>query len=149
LYFALCGTADFYPADTVTIPTSIPFTTEGMIEATTSRVVKTTLDEAWRQVLSEVPGLSEDDRALAWSTDSVVKPPGAYVPGFDLTEKRRVVAVQGGWWYRGVTSVEVHPEGALVTHTVVNVAPGWGKWLAHFVQARQVRRTLSAHPSKG
>ncbi len=117
-----------------------------MIEATTSRVVKASLDEAWRQVLSEVAGLSESDRALAWSAPPAVRPPAAYVPGFHLSETRRVVAIQGGWWYRGVTSVEAHPDGALVIYTVVNVAPGWGKWLAHFIQAREVRRTLKPQP---
>ena len=55
------------------------------------------------------------------------KPPGAYRPGIHIAEKLRVVAIQGGWWYRGVTSVEPHPGGSLVTYTVVNVAQGWGK----------------------
>jgi hypothetical protein len=36
----------------------------------------------------------------------------------------RSVAVQGEWWYRGVTSVEPDPRGAQVVHQIFNVAEG-------------------------
>ncbi|MFB9722582.1 hypothetical protein [Planobispora longispora] len=39
----------------------------------------------------------------------------------------RAISFQGGWWYRGEWSVEPHPEGALLTHRVFNVAQ-WGRW---------------------
>ena len=41
---------------------------------------------------------------------------------------------------RGITAVEPHPDGALVTNIVVNIAPGLGRWLAHFFQARDHRK---------
>src|SRR4051812_42196653 len=37
---------------------------------------------------------------------------------------RREVALQGEWWYRGVTSVEPHPLGSRVIHRIFNVAQG-------------------------
>src|SRR3954451_24551967 len=33
---------------------------------------------------------------------------------------RREVALQGEWWYRGVTSVEPHPLGSRVIHRIFN-----------------------------
>ncbi|OUC99809.1 hypothetical protein CA984_01420 [Streptosporangium minutum] len=39
----------------------------------------------------------------------------------------RTFAAQGGWWYRGEYAVEPHPEGALLTHRVFNVASR-GRW---------------------
>ena len=45
---------------------------------------------------------------------------------------RRSVALQGEWWYRGVTSVEPDPRGSRVVHRVFNVAQGHG-WAVRFV----------------
>src|SRR4051794_8567017 len=98
---------------------AIPFTEDGMIEATSRRVSAETFDDAWRRVVAETPYLSETGRALALAAQDLIKPPGAYRPGFHIAGELRVVAIQGGWWYRGVTSVEPHPGGSLVTHTVV------------------------------
>ena len=126
------------------VPHSIPFTEDGLIEATNSRVAAKPVAEVWPQVLAGIQGLSDAERATALTTTYLVKPPAAYQPGFHIDGQRRVVAIQGGWWYRGVTCVEPHPDGSRVTHVVVNVAPGWGKWLAHFVQARSHRKTVQA-----
>lgn len=120
----------------------IPFTDDGLIEATSLSVTTETFDDAWQRVVGEAPYLSEADRAQALRANSMSKPPGAYSPGFHIAEKLRVIAVQGGWWYRGVTSVEPHPSGSLVTYTVVNVAQGWGRWVAHFFQARKHRKKI-------
>ena len=45
---------------------------------------------------------------------------------------RRSVALQGEWWYRGVTSVEPDPRGSRVVHRIFNVAQGHG-WAVRFV----------------
>jgi hypothetical protein len=45
----------------------------------------------------------------------------------------RSVALQGEWWYRGVTSVEPDQRGSLVVHRIFNVARGrdWAvRWVA-------------------
>src|SRR4051812_38102437 len=122
----------------------IPFTNGGMLEGETRRITTETPGQAWRRVIDETAGLTDGDRALALSGQVLVRPPGAYRPGLHITARRRVVALQGGWWYRGVTCVEPHPGGALVTYAVINVAPGWGKWLAHFFQAREHRKRMAA-----
>ena len=44
----------------------------------------------------------------------------------------REVALQGEWWYRGVTSVEPDPRGSRLVHRIFNVAPGHG-WAVRFV----------------
>jgi hypothetical protein len=53
----------------------------------------------------------------------------------------RSVAVQGEWWYRGVTSVEPDPHGSRVVHRIFNVAHGNG-WAVRFVS----RGPLNAAP---
>ncbi|MFI5889444.1 hypothetical protein ACIA5D_04915 [Actinoplanes sp. NPDC051513] len=54
---------------------------------------------------------------------------------------RREVALQGEWWYRGVTSVEPDPRGSRVVHRIFNVAEGNG-WAVRFVS----RGPLNAAP---
>ena len=54
----------------------------------------------------------------------------------------RSIALQGEWWYRGVTSVESDPRGSVVVHRVFNVAPGHG-WAVRMVS----RGPLNAAPT--
>jgi hypothetical protein len=49
----------------------------------------------------------------------------------------RSVAMQGEWWYRGVTSVEPDPRGAQVVHQIFNVAEG-NRWAVRFVSRAPV-----------
>jgi hypothetical protein len=44
----------------------------------------------------------------------------------------RSVALQGEWWYRGVTAVEPDPRGSLVVHRIFDVAGG-NRWAVRFV----------------
>lgn len=118
---------------------SIPFTADGWIEAIRTRKTTQSPDEAWADVLSETPDLSPDDLALAASGEALMRQPAAYQAGISVSVERRVVAIQGGWWYRGVTAVEPIGSGALVTYVVVNIAPGWTRWVAHLFQARRHR----------
>ena len=55
----------------------------------------------------------------------------------------RSVALQGEWWYRGVTTVEPAPGGSRVVHRVLNVASGHG-WAVRFVS----RGPLNAAPAE-
>ena len=121
---------------------AIPFTEDGLIEATSTKRVSAPLEQAWRQEINHLPGLTDDDRATALTSPFFERAPGKYKTGFHLTERRRVIAIQGGWWYRGVTCAEVEGNGTRITFTMVNVAPGFGKWIAHFFQARQARRQM-------
>jgi hypothetical protein len=55
----------------------------------------------------------------------------------------RSVTQQGEWWYRGVTSVEPDPRGAMVVHRIYNIAPGH-RWAVRFVS----RGPLNAAPAE-
>ena len=121
-------------------PGDYPFTRDGWIEAVTRRIVPGSVDLAWAQALDQNPTISPEDKKMVLSGKDLVREPGAYQPGFHIEPRLRVTVMQGGWWYRGLTAVEPHPDGALVTNIVVNVAPGLGRWLAHFVQAREHRK---------
>ena len=80
-------------------------------------------------------------KTLAEATGVVSRPPGevlemlrerltgGYPMRMELDAERGMVAVQGGWWYRGEYFVSEHPAGSRVTHRVVNVA-GRTAWAA-------------------
>ena len=55
----------------------------------------------------------------------------------------REVAVQGEWWYRGVTTVAPHPRGSRVVHRILNVAAGQ-RWAVRLVS----RGPLNAAPAR-
>ncbi|MFC7527995.1 hypothetical protein [Actinoplanes sp. GCM10030250] len=54
----------------------------------------------------------------------------------------RSVTQEGEWWYRGVTSVEPDPRGALLVTRIYNIAPGHG-WAVRMVS----RGPLHAAPT--
>lgn len=78
-------------------------------------------------------------KTLAEATGVVSRPPAevlemlrerlmsGYAMKTELDVERGMVAVQGGWWYRGEYFVSEHPAGSRVTHRVVNAAE-WGAW---------------------
>ncbi len=113
----------------------IPFTDDGIVEVTSSRVVPQAPDVVWRRLVESTIDLSPADRALALGAAAVTKAPAAHHAGVYVSADVRAVAIQGGWWYRGVNSVSAAPGGARVTYTVVNVARGWSRWLAHWFHA--------------
>ena len=57
---------------------------------------------------------------------------------------RRTVSVKGRWWYKGVFSVEPHPEGSLVRYEVFNAASPLTRWAVPLVASRGVRPRLDA-----
>jgi hypothetical protein len=56
----------------------------------------------------------------------------------EVDRAARSVALQGEWWYRGVTSVEPDSRGSQVVHRVFNVAEGNG-WAVRFVSRGPLR----------
>lgn len=66
---------------------------------------------------------------LLWTTRGVVEAPVEEVAEVIFEDRdRRQLTQEGQWWYRGVTTVEPHEKGALVTHEVFNIArtARWG-----------------------
>ena len=118
---------------------SIPFTADGWIEAVTVRHTDQPLRAAWEKVLAETPYLSAEDRDVALRETRLERAPAAYKAGFHISPDLHVVIIQGGWWYRGVTAVQPDADGARITYVVVNIAPGWTRWIAHLFQARRHR----------
>jgi hypothetical protein len=93
----------------------IPFTDDGIVEATSSRVVPQAPDVVWYRIIESTVDLSPADRGLALGAVAVSKAPAAHQAGVYVSTDVRAVAIQGGWWYRGVNSVSVAPGGSLVT----------------------------------
>jgi hypothetical protein len=71
-----------------------------------------------KTLLFEHQGIAEADldRVLQWHRKSLA--------GHDVEESagRTVFSHQGGWWYRGETTVEPDPLGVRITYRVFNVA---------------------------
>jgi hypothetical protein len=121
---------------------AIPFTSDGLIEVSTTRHSEESADAEWQRVLDGVTGLSADDRAVALSGRAVSTAAGPHLTAIVVNDAVRAVALQGGWWYRGVWSVTTDSQGTSVTYTVVNVAPGLGRWVAHLFHAPHHRRKI-------
>ena len=122
------------------LTSSIPFTADGWIEAIKVHETREEPRIAWEKVVAETPYLTAEDRDLAVREQALVREPAAYKAGFHISSDLHVVVIQGGWWYRGVTAVEPADDGARITYVVVNIAPGWTRWIAHLFQARRHRR---------
>ena len=118
----------------------LPFCNAGLVEVVKRRVVAQTPHQAWADVVASASYLSDAERSEALSITMANRPPQEYQTGLFVDEQMHVIATQGGWWYRGVTAVQPHADGAIVTYVVVNVTPGFGRWIAHFFQAAEHRR---------
>jgi hypothetical protein len=90
-----------------------------------------------KKLLFENQGIVEAGlgRVIEWHRKSLA--------GYDVRESagRTVFTYQGGWWYRGETTVEPDPLGARITYQVFNVAERlrWAVPLANrfFLGARE------------
>ncbi|MEU8661458.1 hypothetical protein [Actinoplanes philippinensis] len=60
-----------------------------------------------------------------------------------VDQAARSVALQGEWWYRGVTSVEPDPRGSVVIHRIYNVAPGH-RWAVRMIARGPVNAAPTA-----
>jgi hypothetical protein len=58
---------------------------------------------------------------------------------------RHEVALQGEWWYRGVVAVNAAADGARITRSIHNVAPGWSGWLVPFVHRHDEQAFRTGH----
>jgi hypothetical protein len=119
----------------------LPFTEDGLIEVVTERVSTLSPTKAWEEVLRDLAYLTDEERAESLKRSMWIVKPSAYKAGFHIDGDFRVVVIQGGWWYRGVTAVEPHDQGSKITYVVVNIAQGLGRWIAHFYQAASHRRS--------
>lgn len=125
---------------------TVPFTGDGPIEGVWRWITPNPPDAVWNELVRTAPDLTPADREAALNGAIPERPPGKHITGFQVNGAQRTIAVQGGWWYRGVTSVEPHEDGTLLTYVVVNMATGLGRWGAHFVQARQHRKAVKPPP---
>jgi hypothetical protein len=102
------------------IQSRLPFTDEGRIEVLSERFSQVRPIEAWREVLQDLPYITAEQRAVALECKQWLVEPAAHQAAFHIDRDLRVVAIQGGWWYRGITAVEPHGEGSKITYVVVN-----------------------------
>ena len=101
----------------------------GVIEAPPDEVAKILLDvrPGGRSPIATGGEVAETDPG----DEFVVVQDGSRMT-VSVDRARRSVALQGEWWYRGVTSVEPDPRGSRLVHRIFNVAPGHG-WAVRFV----------------
>lgn len=119
-----------------------------------SGVVAAPEAQVWSSLLALHPRLtlavrSEIDRARAGVPyKTIVGTPGEGRVTIEVDKKAHTLAIQGEWWYRGVYEVEPDEDGSLVTYSVYNVAPGFGRWAAQLVQGPQHAREMKADLTK-
>lgn len=111
-----------------------------------SGVIEAPVEQVWAALLDLTPELSEADKQVIAQNPPeqsyLARPPGAVKAGTEVDVQHHSIATQGEWWYRGVTSVEPHSRGSLVTYRVTNVAPGVGWWAAQLVQGPEHARSM-------
>jgi hypothetical protein len=122
------------------IQSRLPFTDEGRIEVLTERVSQVPPIKAWEEVLQGLPYITAEQRAVALERSQWIVDPAAHQAAFHIDNELRLVAIQGGWWYRGITVVEPHGRGSKITYIVLNIAKGPGRWIAHLFQAAPHRK---------
>jgi hypothetical protein len=100
-----------------------------VVEAPPDRVAELLLDvrPGGRSPMAATGEVTETDTG----DDFVVVKDGSRLT-VSVDRANREVALQGEWWYRGVTSVEPDPRGSRVVHRIFNVAQGRG-WAVRFV----------------
>jgi hypothetical protein len=110
----------------------------GVVEAAPDAVADIVLDvrPGGRSPLARTGTVESDD-----GTEFVLTLAGSRMT-VTVDRAARSVSLEGEWWYRGVTSVQPDPRGALVVHQIFNVAPG-NRWAVRFVS----RAPLNAAPA--
>lgn len=111
----------------------------GVVEAPPDRVAELLLDVRPGGRSPLATGGDVEETGVADAFVAVVKGSRMAVT---VDREARSVALQGEWWYRGVTSVEPDPRGSRVVHQIFNVAPGHG-WAVRFAS----RGPLNAAPA--
>jgi len=112
-----------------------------------SGVVEARPDKVWEALVATSTVLTEaDKKRISEAGDGPLTftsgKPGEGKLTVEVDKKRRKIAVQGEWWYRGVHTVEQHNKGSLLVYRIYNVAPGAGWWMARFVQGPQAARSM-------
>jgi hypothetical protein len=111
-------------------------------QGSVSGIVESTVQSVWQVLLNHGFGIPESERqALDQHTGPMpfiftVGKPGAGMIRFEVDKNNHQIAVQGEWWYRGVTSVTPTDKGAVITYQIYNIAPGLGWWVAQYAQCR-------------
>ena len=116
-----------------------------------SGIVAAHPDDVWRALLAVLPELAGLDRTVLGQltqrrTFTVpIGDPAVGTTTVDVDPQRREVSQKGQWWYQGVVAVAAHTDGSTITRTIINVAPGWRRWLVPFVHRHDAHALQSQH----
>lgn len=114
------------------------YTYPSVIEASTDQLAALILDVSPGKVSETNAFLLEDGSDI-----EITGGPEHYVAHYakwggkpitvDVDRANRTFAIQGGWWHRGIYSIEQHPKGTLLTQRVYNVATS-ARFAVAFIQ---------------
>ena len=113
-----------------------------------SGVVESSVHSVWQAMLDHGFSIPDSDKqALNLHSEAApftftIGKPGSGKIHFEIDKIGHQIAVQGEWWYRGITSVAPVESGAIITYQIYNIAPGFGWWLAQYVQCRASLREM-------
>jgi hypothetical protein len=106
-----------------------------------SGIVEAPVEKVWRDTLENTPWLTAADKKAVSQGENApfYSPTSAKV---EVDTEHHSIALQGGWWYSGVHSIETHERGSRIVYKIYNVAPGLGWWIAQFIQGPQATRNM-------
>ncbi len=103
-----------------------------------SGIIEAPVEQVWEAFFESTPLVSASDKQTVARESGPVRLAGyvgAYSGGIsskahtEIDKQHRFIAVQGGWWYRGVHSIEPHERGSLISYRVYNLEQGPARWL--------------------
>jgi hypothetical protein len=117
---------------------------------TVSGIVEAPVDQVWTALLKGDFVLSPEIRArIAHASRTESAPLRVSLPSaasntlnVEIDPPRHTFAIAGQWWYRGVYTVNPHPQGSCLSYNIYNIAPGVSWWLAQAVQGPQTARGM-------
>jgi hypothetical protein len=110
-----------------------------------SGIVEAPPEQVWPALVATSPFVPADQRHTAATEPVTMTVPlvdptpaldtvGAGRVHLETDPANRRLSMAGEWWYRGVYTVDGHPEGSAVTYAVYNVAPTATRWIVPMIQ---------------
>jgi hypothetical protein len=116
-------------------------------------IVEAPVEQVWKTYIVTNEQLTPEEKATVAQAQSPVRFPlykegeyGAQTAHKEVDGQRHTFALQGGWWYRGVITVEPHEQGSLLRYQVYNLAKPWQQWMIPVLLERNMpEKTRTTH----
>lgn len=116
-------------------------------------VVEAPVEQVWEAYVATISQFSSEEKAAVARANGPVRfslykaeEYGAATAHMEADRQQHTFVLQGGWWYRGVHSIEPHERGSLLLYRVYNLAQPWQRWMIPLVLERNMpEKTCITH----